>query len=1440
MDIKSIFSEALEKGTPQERAAYLDKACGNDADLRARVEALLKSHEKVGDFLEIPALDHGATLDQPAQIEGPGTKIGHYELLELIGEGGMGLVYLAEQKEPVKRRVALKIIKPGMDSKQVIARFEAERQALALLEHPNIAHVFDAGTTETGRPYFVMEYVKGMSIIRYCDERKLNIEQRLRLFEQVCEGVHHAHQKGIIHRDIKPSNILVSVHGDRAVPKIIDFGIAKAITQPLTDKTFVTFAGQLLGTPEYMSPEQVDLATQDIDTRSDIYSLGVVLYELLAGVLPFEKESFERAGLAEIQQMVREIEPASPSIRLTKLGEKAKTIAASRGTQVIALARRLHRELEWIPLKAMRKDRCRRYRSASELADDVRNYLNGLPLIAGPETAIYRVRKFVYKHAGSVTTVALVAVAIILGLIVSTAMYFRAEKALEREAVAHAQTQEAKEEEASARAAAEKAEKVAEEKAESYRRLSYNYGVALADAKYREADIGGVRRLLKDSPQDLRGWEWQRLNYVSDQALITIRGAHRWWGIQSAAVSPDGRLIASGGMDSPVRIWDLATGAELKILRGHTDEVCSLAFSPDSKRIVSGSMDKTIRVWNVASEKELMTLRGHDGPVWSVAISSDGKQIASGSWDNNTIRIWDAQTGAELRQLRGYKNGVSSISFSPDSRWVASVNTDEGIKLWDVATGELMASYGQDEDATFVAFSPDGKQIVSGDDLGEITLWDATSGSKIMQLTKTGPLLYFYSVAFSPDGRYVAAVTWDGIRIWNANNAKEVMTLSGHGVMFAVAFSPDGQRIVSNSQEAIQIWDFSNGKEVMTLWKGYDVSYGWRPSCYSPDGKYIATGGRKEIKIWNAMTGAEIVTIRGHAGPIVSIAFSPESERLSSCSFDGTIKIWDVATGENIRTLYGHQGPVSYVAFTPSGDQLLSGGCDGTIKVWDATIDRETARLIGHHYYVYSVAFSPDGNHILTGNFHGTAKIWSVRTLSETMTLPLEEGGGSDVSDAIRFEYSPDGKRIASISDGGTVKLWDAATGRMVMVLCRDQRRLDFRAQQRRGLAFSPDGNYLAAAGKVWNAENGTEVIALHAAEEHAVCLRFSPNGERIASVDLNGMLKIWDAGTARELLAVRVDEKVSRPTSFISFSPDGNQIVSAGSDGTVRLWDTNTGAETMTLRGHTDIVIAVNFSPDGKRIISGSRDGTARVYDATTGAELLTLQAGSYVLTVAFSPDGRTIAAGTIDGAVLWESGMPAGRYEQRKIGEAARKIVDELHERHGWYREVIDQVQQDTTLDPAVRRLALQIAKSRKREDIEKLENELEREAWKVIVAPDKDVKAYQEALEKAGKANALEPNEPAILTTLGAAQYRAGSYEDALKALAKVERILYDAGEEPDPWNLAFKVMTLHKIGRAEEAKSVLGQLRELCKDRPFAEDMEVQGLLAEAEKLVAGEK
>jgi serine/threonine protein kinase len=430
-DIKAIFAEALDKRDPKDRAAYLDQACGVNTGLRDEIEGLLTAHGQAGaEFLKSSPASEGTILDIPTLTEGPGTIIGAYKLQEEIGEGGMAVVYMAQQDSPLRRRVALKIIKAGMDTRQVIARFEAERQALALMDHPNIAKVFDAGTTETGRSFFVMELVRGVSITKYCDKNKLKTQQRLELFIKVCNAVHHAHQKGIIHRDLKPSNIMVTMHDGIPVPKVIDFGIAKATNQRLTEHTVFTRYAEMIGTPEYMSPEQAEMSELDIDTRTDIYSLGIVLYELLTGTLPFDAKTLRCAGFAEIQRIIREDEPLRPSTRISTLGVAAQGIAACRCTNATALAKRLSRELEWIPMKAMRKDRTRRYRSASEFADDVQNYLHDTPLLAGPESTLYRLRKAVHKHRVPVMAVTAVIAALTIGLFVSTSLYVRMRRAL--------------------------------------------------------------------------------------------------------------------------------------------------------------------------------------------------------------------------------------------------------------------------------------------------------------------------------------------------------------------------------------------------------------------------------------------------------------------------------------------------------------------------------------------------------------------------------------------------------------------------------------------------------------------------------------------------------------------------------------------------------------------------------------------------------------------------------------------------------------------------------------------------------------------------------------------------------------------------------------------------------------------------------------------------
>ena len=418
---ETIFEAAL-KLPAEQRADYLQKTCGDDAALRARIEALLQANEKAGEFLQPPARNKTIVLSLPPE-EKPGTKIGRYKLLQQIGEGGCGVVYMAEQEEPVRRRVALKVIKLGMDTKSVIARFEAERQALAMMDHPNIAKVLDAGATENGRPFFVMELVRGIKITEYCDQNKLSTVQRLNLFTQVCNAIQHAHQKGIIHRDIKPSNILVALHDGVPVPKVIDFGIAKATQGRLTDQTLFTAFEQFIGTPAYMSPEQAEMSGLDIDTRSDIYALGVLLYELLTGRTPFDAKELLQSGLDELRRTIREKEPERPSTRLsTMLDADLTAVAQRRQTQAPKLIHALSGDLDWIVMKALEKDRTRRYETANGLAMDIQRYLSNEPILARAPSTLYRFQKLARRNKTIFAVLAAGVTALIIGLVV--ALYF--------------------------------------------------------------------------------------------------------------------------------------------------------------------------------------------------------------------------------------------------------------------------------------------------------------------------------------------------------------------------------------------------------------------------------------------------------------------------------------------------------------------------------------------------------------------------------------------------------------------------------------------------------------------------------------------------------------------------------------------------------------------------------------------------------------------------------------------------------------------------------------------------------------------------------------------------------------------------------------------------------------------------------------------------------
>jgi serine/threonine protein kinase/tetratricopeptide (TPR) repeat protein len=544
----TLFGEALDCASPEARAAYLDRVCRSDPALRARLEGLLRAHHEAGAFLRgSPPASPGATTDEPAGGERPGTVIGPYKLLQQIGEGGMGTVFMAEQTQPVQRKVAVKVIKPGMDSRQVIARFEAERQALALMDHPNIAKVLDGGTTDSGRPYFVMELVKGVPITQYCDEHQVPPKERLELFLPVCQAVQHAHQKGIIHRDLKPSNVMVCLYDGQPVPKVIDFGVAKATGPKLTERTLFTEFGAVIGTLEYMSPEQAEVNQLDIDTRSDIYSLGVLLYELLTGTTPLQGKRVKEASLLEVLRLIREEEPPRPSTRLSTTEELA-SIAAKRGLEPKKLSGLVRGELDWIVMKCLEKDRSRRYETANGLARDIERYLHDEPVLACPPSALYRFRKFARRNRAALSTAALVAVALIVGTVVSIRQAVRATRAEALAQVRLESEKQARQDAEAARQDAEAQRELAEENFQKACRAVDEYFTLVSES--RLLDVPGLqplrKQLLEAAQRYYQGFLQQRaqdphlrgevaLSYVrvaqiyeqNDQADASVRALQR-------------------------------------------------------------------------------------------------------------------------------------------------------------------------------------------------------------------------------------------------------------------------------------------------------------------------------------------------------------------------------------------------------------------------------------------------------------------------------------------------------------------------------------------------------------------------------------------------------------------------------------------------------------------------------------------------------------------------------------------------------------------------------------------------------------------------------------------------------------------------------------------------------------------------------------------------
>jgi WD40 repeat protein len=997
-------------------------------------------------------------------------QVGDYEVLGLLGWGGMGVVYRARHRQ-LGRVVALKMLRgadlAGADARR---RFRAEAAAVARLQHPHIVQVFEVGesTTVAGQPqpYFTLEYVEGGNLADRLSSRPQAPGQAALWLETIADAVYHAHQNGVVHRDLKPSNVLLTACGE---VKVCDFGVAKL----LAGTNGRTRTGAVLGTPEYMAPEQGQGRQDEVGPAADIYALGAILYDMLTGHPPFQgATAVETLLLAQTVDAIppRRLQPGVP------------------------------RDLETICLKCLEKSPARRYPTAQALADDLRRFRAGEPVRARPLSRVGRAWRWCRRSPA----LALALLTAVLALLGGTgASWWFAIQARD----------EAEQARASARRAADRA---------------YLSDLRLAQSAWEDALPDRVVELLDaQRPEhtaglDLRGFEWHywwRLSHPQQRVL------NHGVAPRAVAYSPRGDRLATAGGDGLVRVWD-DRDQLLLTLPGHEGPGYAVAYSSDGERIASGGADKKVRVWDaLRGGPALLTLSGHEHDVRAVAFSPDRGRIASACRDG-TAKVWDADTGRCLFTFRGHARPVYGVVFGPDGRQVASAGADGTVKVWPVdGKGPILTLYGATGELYAVVISPDGDRVAAAGADHKARIWDVRSGHGV-PLTLEGHALTVWGVAFGPRGDRLATAADDRtVKVWDAREGgPALLTLPGHGrTVWGVAFRPDGGQIASAGNDgSVRLWDAGRGAEPSPL-TGHRSQV--TSVAVSPDGRRLASAGgdwdpvasryvNGELKVWELDTGRVLFELRGHADGVTAATFSPDGRYLASASGSwdedgrryaaGEVKLWDAQTGAELGTWRGHGGAVLCLAFSPDGRQLASAGFDRVVRVRSVPDGGDVLGLEGHTDLVTGVAFTPDGRRLVSAGFDGHARIWDLRTGATVRTMD----GGTMVSSVA---ISRDGRRLALSGYGDRqLTLWDLEAGRLLQTL-------KGHADSVTSVAFSPEMTRLAAGGedgtvRLWDLNSGQEILVLKGQTSVVRGVAFCRDGRRIVSGGWDRTVRVWDA----------------------------------------------------------------------------------------------------------------------------------------------------------------------------------------------------------------------------------------------------------------------------------------------------------------------------------------